>query len=88
MLSFCADGNDVASSLMLCVTWRAQTLLGYESLEPGFLAAYPKLNALRSHVTALPSLKAYLDSDRRFPFPSEGALADAYCANVRTVLGR
>ena len=52
-----------------------------------FWAPYPKLVALHRRVTALPTLRAYLDSDRRYPFP-EGEVGAAYKANVVTVLGR
>lgn len=66
-----------------------QTLVGYESMQPGFLGeGYPKLRALRHYVATLPGVSAYLASDQRFPFPAEGPIAEAYCANVNAVLGR
>ena len=52
-----------------------------------FWAAYPKLVALHKRVVAVPSLRAYLDSERRYPFP-EGDIGVAYVANVNTVLDR
>ena len=52
-----------------------------------FWAAYPKVVALHQRVVAVPSIRTYLDSDRRYPFP-DGDVGVAYVANVNAVLGR
>ena len=75
-------------SLSLSVTTPRCVPPGSSPLVPReFWAPYPKLVALHRRVTSLPSLRAYLDSDRRYPFP-EGEIGAAYKANVVTVLGR
>lgn len=44
---------------------------------------YPRCDAVRATVVELPQMKAYLGSDKRFPFPGPD-----YVANVNKVLGR
>ena len=49
---------------------------------------YPKLKGLIGRVVEMEGVKAYLSSNRRFPFPAEGQVCDEYVRNVNTVLGR
>jgi glutathione S-transferase len=53
------------------------------------LDSYPNIKALHAKVVALPDIKAYLESPRRYPAPLCGTeVAQQYVANVNTVLGR
>ena len=69
----------------------AELVEEYEGMSPGLTTnpdrPFPRLAALRARVTAIPALCEYLVSPNRFPFP-EGAVAETYVANVKTVLGR
>merc|ERR1711865_1022328 len=52
----------------------------------GFLEPYPRLAAVRQRIIALPGVAAYLTSAKRYPFPSDPAVADVYVKNVGAVL--
>lgn len=49
---------------------------------------YPKVAKLHKQVLAMPGVAAYLASDKRYPFPSDGEIGDTYVAHVNTVLGK
>jgi glutathione S-transferase len=68
----------------------AETVHEYALMLPDndFLAKYTALSDLRDKIVSIPSIHEYLSSDRRFPFPAEGELCDAYVKNVNEVLGR
>ena len=53
----------------------------------GWLNEYPALEAVTQLVCALPGVKEYLQSSKRFPFPG-GEVGAAYKANVWEVLAR
>jgi len=57
-------------------------------LKPDALDGYAKIAQLHAQVVAMPSVQAYLKSDKRYPFPLEGKECDNYVKNVRAVLGR
>ena len=64
----------------------AEFVEGLLVLKPDALEGHPKISKLHAQIVAMPSVKAYLTSERRFPFPAEGEVCDDYVANVRTVL--
>jgi glutathione S-transferase len=65
----------------------AELVHEFQYVFPGFTSNYPALKAIHDAVIAMPSVAAYLQSDRRFPFP-EGEECEKYKKNVDTVLGR
>ena len=91
ILAKAASGGVLASgALTYADVLLGELLEGLEGLQPGCTAAatFPLLAALRAKIRALPGVVAYLASDKRYPFPAEGAATDAYVKNVNTVLGR
>ena len=51
------------------------------------LDAYPKLKELCETVAAIPSLKAYMESDRRYPNPGREGYFDRVKASIPWVFG-
>lgn len=51
------------------------------------ITGFKQVNLLHQNIVAIPTIAAYLASDRRFPFP-RGEVCDKYVANVNSVLGR
>jgi hypothetical protein len=64
----------------------AEFVHGLLPMVPDALDNYPRIAALHQQIIAMPSVAAYLASDKRFPFPTEGEVCDAYVANVNKVL--
>lgn len=64
----------------------AEFVHGLLPMVPDALDNYPRIAALHQQIIAMPSVAAYLASDKRFPFPTEGEICDAYVANVNKVL--
>jgi len=54
--------------------------------EGGF--EFSHLKKCHQTVVNIPGVQAYLSSERRWPFPAEGAICDSYVENVKEVLGR
>ena len=85
-----ADGGFAIASheLTTADVLLAELIEGATPLVPAaFWRAYPKVRSLHRRVVSLPSLREYLTSDRRYPFP-EGEIGSAYVHNVSQVLGR
>ena len=82
-------GGDMTYADVLIAELAHGYMMMYESRGlPDPAEGYPKLKGLRGRVVEVAGVKEYLASDRRFQFPEEGEVCDAYVKNVREVLGR
>lgn len=70
-----------ADVLLADVCTNYTELLGEE-----WITLFPKMKAIRDMVCSLPSVRKYLESDQRHPFP-HGKIGEVYRANVNTVFG-
>merc|ERR1712039_335442 len=77
----------VASGLTVADVLLGELAEEMREMVPTILRPYPKLAAVHSRILALPGIKKYLASDKRFPFPKVGTdIAPKYVANVNKVL--
>merc|ERR1711920_914883 len=82
-----ASGHVVTSGLSTADVLMAELAYECEGVSPGVLDSYPLVKALLAEVVKLPGVAAYLESDKRYPFP-HGEVGKVYVANVNAVLGR
>lgn len=78
----------VPSGLSTADVLLAELVEGLQGIAPECQSEYPKVAKVHKRVLALPAMKIYLASDKRFPFPTPGKVCDTYVRNVSDVLGR
>mmetsp|Transcript_25167 Transcript_25167/g.54786 ORF Transcript_25167/g.54786 Transcript_25167/m.54786 type:complete len:201 (-) Transcript_25167:97-699(-) len=79
---FIAGGNSMTYADILL----AEVLMGYEErFAGGMQQQFPNLDQLRVRICQVPGIANYLQSDKRYPFPT-GDIGSAYVHNVREVL--